>query len=109
MLLTRHFACLEYFQKLQMYFILSPLILLVTPKENTKTTLVKVSIICQNDGEVTWVGADKFDKFGWKDLSQISNENKAVLVLPKNAIFLSKNENAQKFEWSFKLHILRKP
>lgn len=49
------------------------------------------------------MGADKFDKFDWKYLPQTSNESKAVLALPKNVIFLSKNENAQKFEWFFVL------
>lgn len=47
--------------------------------------------------------ADKFGKFGWKDLPQALHANKAVLVLPKNVMFLSKNENAQKFEWFFGL------
>lgn len=43
------------------------------------------------------------DKFGWKDLPQTLNENKAVLALPKNVIFLSKNEHTQKFECFFGL------
>lgn len=52
--------------------------------------------------------ADKFGKFGWKDLPQTSNASKAVLVLPKNVIFLSKNENAQKFVCIFGLQTFSK-
>lgn len=62
-----------------------------------------MNIKCWKDGELTWVEADKFDKFGWKGLAQTLNENKADLALPKTVVFLSKNKNSQKFECFFGL------